>query len=325
MRRVFALVAAVWLIACTTAEPVADTDAPLAVDTSNTSIERSAVESTSQPNGAAAPTTAPATRIRTLDVLYDLDVERQTLDVNLPTGEGPFPVILAIHGGRFRFNSKAFYGSYAKHFPAQGVAFVPMNYRFVPEFTYPAQVEDAHCALAWIHANAEEHGFDPTRVVVLGGSAGGYLAAMLATVGDRALYQGDCPHVLPDDPIAGAVVFYGFSDFTTLEDYPPGESGVLGAFWGAPYEELTSDQLSEMSPISWIDGSEPPTLVIHGSQDTTVPPVMSERFVAALDEAGVEAELLVVDSGHGFENYPLDFPEQVESLIAIEDFIANLP
>lgn len=323
MQRPLAVVAALALAAaCTTAEPVADTDVPLTVETSTTTA---APSTTVQPDGPEAPSTAPDARVRTLDVLYNADVERQILDVNLPTGEGPFPVVLAIHGGRFRFNSKAFYAEYAEHFPSRGIAFVPINYRFAPDFTYPAQVEDAQCALAWVHAHADAYGFDPTRVVVLGGSSGGYLAAMLATVDDRELYHRDCPHDLPDEPIAGAVLFYGLYDFNTLDDYPPAQAGILRAFWGAPYEELTPGQRSEMSPISWIDGSEPPMLVIHGSQDMTIPPVMSERFVAALNGAGVPAELVVVESGHGFENYPLSLPEQVESIAAIERFVAELP
>ena len=284
------------------------------------------VTSTTEEPEAVTTTTGSAPRSHAaLDVPYNHDHDRQVLDVHTPAGSGPFPTILAVHGGRFQLNSKNFYRLYSEYFPSKGIAFVPTNYRLVPGATYPAQVEDVHCALAWIHANADEYDLDPERVIVLGGSAGGHLAAMLGTVDQRELYAGNCPNSLPASPIAGAVIFYGFFDFNTIDDYPPSNYGAFNMYWGATYEELEPEQLAEMSPISWIDGSEPPFLLIHGTRDTSIPSVMSERFVAALEDAGASGELVLVDSGHGFENYPLNFPEQEESLASIEELIANLP
>jgi acetyl esterase/lipase len=261
----------------------------------------------------------------TTDVLYDEDPLRQVVDVYLPAGDGPHPTILAIHGGGFNMNSKSLYRHYAEYFTARGIAFVATNYRFVPEFTYPAQVEDVQCALAWLHANAEGYGFDPERVVVLGGSAGGYLTAMLGTVEDRDRFAGDCPHALPEDPIAGAVVFYGFFDFRVLDDYPFAEVARLQAMWGTTHDQLSSEQLDEMSPIASIDGSEPPFLLIHGLADSTIPSVMSERFDAALAAAGVPSELILIEgAGHAFERQPTNLSANTTSLAAIERFIAGL-
>lgn len=327
---VLASVASMALFAgCTAPEP----SSVSAISTTTTSVTAPpATSTTTSPSSLEtdadvdqSSTTAASALTVATDVVYNQDTSRQTLDVHLPAGEGPFPVILAIHGGRWRLNSKDFYRLYAEHFPNQGVAFVPINYRFVPAATYPAQVADAFCALAWIHANADTYQFDRERVIVLGGSAGGNLAAMLGTVEDHEIYSGDCPHGVPDDSVAGAVIFYGIFDFTTIDDYPSGTLGAFQGYWGATYDELSPDELAEMSPMSWVDGTEPPFLVIHGTRDTTIPTLMSERFVAALDEAGVPAELLLVDSGHGFENYPLTFPEQIESLAAIDQFAEGLP
>lgn len=275
--------------------------------------------------GNSDPATTPGEQLATADVLYNQDLDRQILDIHLPAGAGPHPVILAIHGGRFSLNSKRIYTEYADHLTERGIAVVATNYRLVPSATYPAQVEDVQCALAWIHANAPTYGLDPDRIVVLGGSAGGYLAAMLGTVDDRNLFAGDCPHSLPEKPVAGTVVMYGIFDFRTIDDYPLSNIRPFEGLWGTTHDQLSTEELQEMSPIAWVDGSEPPFLLIHGLLDYTIPSSMSERFHAALEAAGSPSELLLIDSaGHAFEDAPITAPANVATLSAIEDFVEDL-
>jgi len=88
---------------------------------------------------------------------------------------------------------------------------------------------------------------------------------------------------------------------------------------------LSEERLKEIAPVAWVDGSEPPFLVIHGTRDVQIPSVMSQRFVEVLEDSGVDAELLLVDAGHGFETQPINVPVNVESLTATEEFIAGLP
>ncbi|MBT8241487.1 MAG: alpha/beta hydrolase [Acidimicrobiia bacterium] len=263
-----------------------------------------------------------------LDVPYNEDLRRQILDVHLPAGDGPHPTILAIHGGAFRQNSKSLYDRFAEYFVERGVAMVATNYRFSgPDTTYPAQVEDVQCALAWLHANAEDFGLDPGRVVVLGGEgSGSYLAAMLGTVNDRDLFAGDCPHALPDDDaVAGVIVITGIFDFRTIDDYPASAIRLMERFWGATHDQLSAEQLNEMSPIAWVDGSEPPFLVIHGVEDRLAPIVFSEDFHEALQAAGASTELLLIEAAaQGLELQAVDSPANVTSLTAIERFIEGL-
>ncbi len=230
---------------------------------------------------------------------------RHILDVYLPESTGePVPTILAIHGGAFRSNSKALYSRIGRYYAENGFAFVATNYRLTPDHGgYPVQVEDSFCALAWVHQNADEYGFDSDRVVVWGGSAGGYLASMVATANDPSIYSEDCPNEpLPANAIGAAVILYGFFDFTSVDDFPPSDFDNLELFWGAPWEEIPVERLEEMSPIVQIDGTEPPFILVHGTADTDVPSVMSQRFAAALEEAGVEVELVLLpDVGHAFE------------------------
>lgn len=251
---------------------------------------------------------------------------RQVLDVYLPSaGEGPYPTILALHGGGFVARSKDLYAPYAGHFTERGYALVPANYRFAPGDTYPAQVEDVFCALAWIHANASEFGFDTDRVFVMGDSAGGYLASFIGTVEAPSRYQGECPHEMaPSTSPRGVVVLYGFFDVTNVDGLDPADvERGLEKFIGAPVGEVAPQRLVEMSPMSWIDGTEPPFLVIHGTQDESIQSWVSEDFVAALQAAGVDATLFLTEDDHAFL---LDPSSQAvtDSLEEIDRFLESL-
>lgn len=279
----------------------------------------------------AAAATIPETLLTQIsndavrDIPYSEDELRQSLDVYLPAeGDGPYPTILAIHGGGFRARSKSLYAEIGPYYAANGVAFVAMNYRLTPVHGgYPVQVEDSFCALAWVHQNAPEFGFDSDRVVVWGGSSGGYLASMLATANDPSVYLDNCPNEYPSgDAIQAAVILYGLFDFTSVDDFPPSDLVNLELFWGAPHEEIPVERLEEMSPIVQIDGTEPPFMLLHGTADTSVPSVMSERFAEALEQAGVQVELVLLpDVGHAFELQPLTGDEMTLAFTEVGEFL----
>jgi acetyl esterase/lipase len=279
---------------------------------------------TEKPVEALEPT-PPQLSVEVIKTLsYAGDDLRQKLDIYLPpTGQAPYPTILAIHGGGFRARSKELYQNIGPYFARQGYAFVAINYRLTPFFKYPAQVADSFCALAWLHANHNTYGFDPNRVVVMGGSAGGYLAAMVGTVDNPEIYLEDCPNEYLDGSVVhAAVIFYGFYDFTNIDDFPESEFNSLENFWGGQHEEISSQQLVEMSPIMHIDGSEPPFIILHGTADESIPSVMSERFAESLEQAGVDVELVLLpDVGHAFELRPLKGEEMTLSLNRIETFL----
>ena len=286
---------------------------------------------TSQPTLSPTPqptltaTDVPERIVRDLEYIPDGRTSHK-LDVYLPpTGDGPFPTILAIHGGGFSSRSKDSYRYIAPHYMDLGYALVSTNYRLTPGASYPAQVQDVFCALAWIYANHEEYGFDVEHVFVTGGSAGGYLASMVGTVDNPSIYLKNCPHTLPETGwVQGMIIFYGFFDFTNIEGFS--DLGSLQYYWRSKYEEIPLENLEEMSPMSWLDGSEPPTLLIHGTLDESVPSWMSEGFAAALEQAGADVELILVEAEHGFESglNPLSKPAMVESFKSIEPFLSRL-
>ena len=228
------------------------------------------------------------------DVVYKPEGHnKHKLDVYLPEGlEPPFPTLLLLHGG---YNDKNEMRSLAEHLVQKGFAVIAPNRRDMPEAGYPAPVEDAFCALGWLIANAGEYGFEPESVVVGGHSAGGTLAAMLAAVNESAQFTQNCPYVLPDDGLLrGAISFTGVFDFTAAE-------GALQSYY-ADYlgVETDTDPLwVEASPITWLDGSEPPFLLIHGGADRNIPPEFSSSFADALKAVGVDTTLaLIPDANH---------------------------
>ena len=312
------------LVSCTvaTAPDPASTEAPPQPTPVAAATEISAPSPTETAD--LPPADAP---VETIQLTYAEEDPIHNLNLYLPpTGEGPFPTILAIHGGGFRSRSKSLYNTIGRHFARNGYAFISINYRLAPKSSFPAQVEDSFCALAWLHANHEEYGFDPDQVVVLGGSAGGYLASMLVTVDDPSIYLQNCPNAYPDgQAVHAAAIFYGLFDFTNVDDYPPREIAALASFFGSPYDEISTEQLVAMSPIMHIDGSEPPFILLHGTADATIPSVMSERFAAALEQADVDVELVLIpDADHAFELTPLDGEEMTISLNAVEAFLERV-
>jgi len=121
-----------------------------------------------------------------LDIAYASKSPAQKLDIYLPdAGDGPFPVILSIHGGAFKGGDK---GDNQVVPMLEGVrrgyAVVSINYRLSGEAISPAQINDIKAAVRWIRANAKQYKFNPDKIAAWGGSAGGNLAALLGTSGD---------------------------------------------------------------------------------------------------------------------------------------------
>jgi acetyl esterase/lipase len=240
---------------------------------------------------------------------YDDDLPvQQALNLYLPEQAAPpYPTILMIHGGGFLDGSLQTLSPLARAFQREGYAVVNITYRLVPDGIYPAPIEDAFCALAWVGANAREYDLDLARLFVLGESAGGYLATRLATEDDPADYLFGCPNTtLGDVRLRGAVVYFPIIDFNADDFQPIG--GALGnaLFDGPdalrqPVTDERREQLDDINALNDIDGSEPPFLVIHGTQDSLVPPSQSSLLVDALKAADVPADILFIrDADHGF-------------------------
>ncbi len=212
------------------------------------------------------------------------------------------PVIVWIHGGGWRGGDK-FPAPTAVYLASQGFFSVSVNYRLSDVAPFPAAVQDVKCAIRWLKVNGHSYGADQSRIGVIGASAGGHLALMVAlTAPDAGLEASGCYDAF-SSRVQSAVSYFGPTDFTRLvQDAPASNIGVLTKFLGAKPEQRP-DLYRKASPISYVSSDDPPVLMVHGEQDYVAPISQSEILLSALKGFGVEANLIrVKNAAHGFRS-----------------------
>ncbi|WP_174297696.1 alpha/beta hydrolase [Sphingomonas bacterium] len=231
------------------------------------------------------------------DVVYQTvpGYRPQIVDIYVPPSPGPHPLVLYIHGGGWMAGQTRQSGALAD-FPkvlaalaAEGFTVASLEYRLSGEARFPAQLQDANAALRFLRAHAREYAIDPTRVGLWGGSAGGHLAALTAvTCRDTALD----PAAGNDGCVQAAVTWYGVYDFAGMTATPDGNAAgakLLGCEGTCP-----ADRIRAVSPVTYIDAKDPPFLLIHGTDDHTVPVAQSHLGEAALRKVGVPVESIYI-------------------------------
>ncbi|GGD46433.1 alpha/beta hydrolase fold domain-containing protein [Erythrobacter arachoides] len=200
--------------------------------------------------------------------------ERQMLDVYAPEGAVPTigaPVVVFFYGGSWNSGTRRGYDFVGQALASRGFVTVVPDYRLVPDVRYPAFVEDGAAAIRWARANVAQYGGDPDRIVLMGHSAGGYIAAMLA-VDDRWLGADRAA-------VRGLVGLAGPYDFAPFD---PGAAQEAFGQWPDP---------AETQPVTWAGAGDPPALLLTGADDQTVRPRNSHALAQRLRAAGVLAEV----------------------------------
>lgn len=224
---------------------------------------------------------------------------RQRVDIYLPkkaTVRGPLPVIAYIHGGGWAVGSKIMARPSVMDLVNSGrYAAVSIGYRLSWQDKWPAQIYDVKAATRWIRANAKQYGFDPKRICAMGDSAGGHLAAQLGVTSGEASAEGSIGDNLGRSSKVQCVVdMFGPSDLTHF-----GLPGILTTLLGGTVAEK-GDVARDASPISHVDASDPPFLIIQGTKDPLVNYQQSVSLDAALRKAGVPVFFQTVEGGgHG--------------------------
>jgi acetyl esterase/lipase len=219
-----------------------------------------------------------------LDIPYAAKSNAQTLDIYLPDkGNGPFPVILSIHGGAFKMGDKRD-GQVMPMLTGlhRGYAVVSINYRLSGEAIWPAQINDCKAAVRWIRANSKKYKLNPDRIAAWGGSAGGHLSAVLGTSGDVKSLE-DLTLGNPDQSSRVQVVidWFGPTDFLRMDEHLK-ESGVENpqrhSISDSPESELIGKNLEdapelvkESNPETYVSPDDPPFFIQHGLEDNLVP------------------------------------------------------
>jgi acetyl esterase/lipase len=205
------------------------------------------------------------------------ELPRQALDVYVPEPKpAKAPVVVFFYGGRWSGGTRDFYRFVGQALVSRGYVAVIADYRIYPEVKFPAFVEDGARAVRWARAHAGEFGGDPGKLFVMGHSSGAHIAAMLAldpqylqAVGGRR------------DWLAGMIGLSGPYDFLPLTDED------LKDMFGPPAHYPQSQ------PINFVDGRNPPLLLLHGRTDTTVKLRNTVNLTEKIQQQGGQVETVI--------------------------------
>jgi acetyl esterase/lipase len=269
------------------------------------------------------------------DLAYASLSPAQKLDIYWPAeGNGPFPVILTIHGGAFMGGDKRdIQLTPMLEGIKQGYAVVGVNYRMSGEAKFPALVQDIKAAIRWVRANAQTYLFDPERIATWGGSAGGYLSLM-AGVSAGIPELDDLTLGNPGEPchVQAVVDWFGPTDFLQM-DAQLAESGLAPsedqAHCGAlsPESLLLGQKITEVpnlvnaaNPETYIRPGQPPFFIQHGDRDDTVPHQQSVNMAAKLAAVlGPEKVMLELLRGASHGGPAFETPYNIQKVLAFLD------
>jgi acetyl esterase/lipase len=230
------------------------------------------------------------------DVEYGRAGDRSLkLDIYQPTKRNAdaLPAIVWIHGGGWRNGNKSS-GARLTSFVATGkYVGVSVGYRLSGESLWPAQIHDCKAAIRWIRANAKEHGINPDRIGVWGSSAGGHLVSLLGTSSNIKDLAGSNGSPDASSRVKCVVDFCGPADMAVFKH------ARLDQLFGKPFEDRQTEAKAA-SPATYVTKDDPPILIVHGTNDRTVPIAQAELFHVKLNKAGVDVTFVKIQGGgHG--------------------------
>jgi acetyl esterase/lipase len=191
------------------------------------------------------------------------------------------PVIVFLYGGRWQHGSRRQYRPIGNALSRSGFVAVIPDYRKYPEVRFPAWVDDAARAIRWVNDSILQYGGDPKQIFVVGHSAGGHTAALLAIDSHYLRKAGLSPHMVRGYAILAGPVATTWTDADVQALMGPREG------WPATY------------PMELADGSAPPMLLLHGGRDKVVSPANSTRLEAHIRQrGGCAASIMYSGLGH---------------------------
>jgi acetyl esterase/lipase len=260
---------------------------------------------TTRPDAPAAPIPLPPNVVRQADVAYLSEIRREKADLYFPsdhTAASKSSAVIVIHGGGFNDGDKARKReiNIAGTLASNGYVAMSINYKLAKTkgvATWPQSVLDAKSAVRYLRANAATLGVDPDRIGVIGCSAGGNLAAMLALTQPEDGFEPAAPYAGVSSAVRCAVDLYGAVDLPNYHDMK------MFAKTRAEAPEL----YRKASPVTYVRPGRhvPPMLLIHGTADEVVNVSQSRTLAAALASVGATHELIIIEGApHTFDLQP---------------------
>jgi len=229
------------------------------------------------------------------------------------------PAIVFFFGGGWQSGSPAQFRPQAERLASCGMVAMCADYRVASRHRVTAKdcVEDAKSAIRWVRTNAARLGVDPHRIVAAGGSAGGHLAACTALIPGFEAPNED----LTVSSMPNAMVLFNpalvLAPIPGLESAREGRRPDLNA-------RLGTDPVA-LSPAHHVRSNLPPTIVFHGTADTTVPFSTAKLFADLMRQHGNRCELIPFEgAGHGFFNAGRSEHGYADTLKATEAFLESL-
>ncbi len=247
----------------------------------------------------------PETVQAKLDLPYaGTENPRQRLDLYLPRtrkDDKLLPVVVFIHGGAWLAGDKR--GGREMLLPlveSGDYAGVSVGYRLTGEAIWPAQIHDCKAAIRWLRANAQQFHLDPDKIGVMGTSAGGHLVAMLGTSGDVPALEGTLgEHLTLSSRVTCVVDLFGPTDLLAMGGSHNNPNSPESKLVGGAVQDHPK-VAREASPNTHISKGDSPFLLIHGTNDNTVPFSQSQLMHDALKAGGIPTTLIPVQGGgHG--------------------------
>lgn len=207
------------------------------------------------------------------------DGERQRLDVYVPKGSSEAaPVVVFFYGGGWREGDRRGYRFIGQALSSQGYVVVVPDYRLYPEVRFPAFVEDGARAVAWVRENITRFGGNVDNLFLMGHSAGAHMAALLSL---DPRYLG--AHGGGTEWLAGMIGLAGPYDFLPFRS----------DFYRVVFEPEA--QFPDSQPVNFVDGTEPPMLLLQGERDALVSPKNARSLASRIEAAGGEVEAILYE------------------------------
>jgi acetyl esterase/lipase len=249
-------------------------------------------------------------------------------DLYIPQGAGPFPVLVAVHGGGWVQGARQSWGHWGRYLAARGYATFAISYRFATreQKTFPHAVQDVLAAVQFVRGEAGALKLDPNRVGLFGNSAGAHLSALAALGSEQAPFKGGYPHDKHASVSAAVKVLigvYGVYDvrgqwlsFNSAGN--PTENNVEKHLGCSPMEEpLTYFQATPINYATFANNKTAVYLSVGTEDDLVDRRTQTDAFLTALKQAGFFVRTCIVQgSGHYWLSDPIDEPASYPAVLA---------
>lgn len=273
-----------------------------------------------QDGGFAYPPILPGARIEAYKTIGNTTLNLYIFEPAKTTS--PLPAIVFFFGGGWTHGSPAQFEQHCRRLASLGMVAITADYRVETrnQSTVPDSIRDAKSAMRYVRRHAARLGIDPARIAAGGGSAGGMLAAVTALVpgyeetGEEATVT----------PRPAALVL--FNPALILGPVPGDESLTAWSASRISRPIFGRADGASISPWHHIANGAPPTLILHGKADTTVPYASAVSFAAKMKNVGARCDLIGYDGQkHGFFNYKAGGTDAFrDTLREAEVFLASL-